>query len=582
MRALALWTILLAACQTTNGKDDAKGDPDTDGPEDTDVSGDSDAPDDTDGPDNPDDSDEVGGPDDTDGSDDSDDPDGPDDSDDPDGPGDTDGPRDTDGPGDTDGPVDTDAPADTDDSAPPVDSDVPMEDCTDGPALIAGVAYASLGDAIDASQPGDTVEVCAGTHTGSYTVVHDLTLVGLSGLRPELNANGNSLFNLTQGSLTLDRLLLTGAIGDDGSVIRNDGSGTLTLHQVHVVGNFSDGSGVLDGGAAPMILDNTRVESNTVDSNGALVRSDGPITAVDSVFESNTATRAANILYATSSLDLTSVEFLENTTEDAPVLLTNGALTADRLTLMLNMGASIFVHQDGAADVRNLVATGNWALSGSVIAFFESDPLVLDGGDLTQNIVFPDPSAVNNVLSIVGCAGTGAYIDVFDNLGGANAWGLSTLNSTLTLTGVDVTDFEGEVGISFQWSDIEWRGGSIQASEVGAYVVASTVATSDLTFEASVGEWALYVGAGSTVDVEDGQASCADAGFVVAIDDSQVALDGVRVRDASVVASTDASIATVNLLNVALDVTADVCVDGACSPLAAGPAVSACVGAPCP
>jgi hypothetical protein len=303
---------------------------------------------------------------------------------------------------------------------------------------------------------------------------------------------------------------------------------------------------------------------------------------VDSVFESNTATRAANILWSTTSLELTQVELLENTTEDAPVVLATGPLTANRLTLMANIGASIFVHQDGAADVSNLMATGNWALSGYVVAFLESNPLTLTGADLTANIVVPDPGALYSVLYIVGCTGTGTNIDVVNNLGGEDAWGLTTLNSTLTLTRLVVTDFTGEIGVSFQRSDIQWLGGSLQSSEVGGYVFAATVATSDVTFEASPGEWALIATEGSTVDVEDGQATCADAGLVNAINGSQVTLDGIRVRDALVVAGTDASTATVNLLNVALDVTADVCVDGACNPLAAGPAVTACVGTPCP
>jgi hypothetical protein len=531
MRTLALWTIFLAACQTTGGTDDAKSDDDTDGPDDTDVSMDSDDPDDTDAPD------------------------------------------------DTDDPDDSDT---TDDSDTPIDSDVPMDDCTDGPALIAGVAYPSLAAAIAASDPGDTVEICPGTHTGSYAVMHDLTLVGLSGQRPELDADGFRLIDLLDGDLTLDRLLLTGANGDDGSVIRNQSDGTLTLRQVHVVGNLSDGRGILDGGTSPIVLDNTRVESNTVDSNDALVVSDGPVSITDSVFASNTATRAANILWTTTSLELTGVEFVENTTEDAPVVLADGALTADRLTLMSNVGATTFAHQHGAADVRNLTVTGNWALSGSVVLFLESDPLTLTGADLTANIVVAPPGEVSSVLSLLSCVGAGAGIDVVSNVGGENAWGVFTLNSTLTLARLDVSDFTGEFGVSFQGSDIQWLGGALQSSDDGVFVYASTLTASDVTFDAAVGDWAIVASEASTVDVVDGQAFCTDAGFISALTTSQVTVDSTRVRDAEVVAATDASIATIDLVTVALDITADVCVDGVCSPLAAGPAVSACVGTPCP
>ncbi len=146
--------------------------------------------------------------------------------------------------------------------------------------ITTGQTYATVSAAILASNPGDVIQLSAGTYSEDFPAInHDLTIQGVGGLArltPALAVNpqpGDPVYQMpsngqgilvTRGAVTLDHLELTGAIVPDGNGagVRYE-TGTLTITNSWLHGNQN---GLLANGNPGA---NITVDRSEFSNNGA-------------------------------------------------------------------------------------------------------------------------------------------------------------------------------------------------------------------------------------------------------------------------------------------------------------------------
>ncbi|MBA7502305.1 hypothetical protein ES706_00889 [subsurface metagenome] len=124
---------------------------------------------------------------------------------------------------------------------------------TEAPVTIGEEGYYSIQSAIDAAEPGNTIEVAAGTYEESVTVdVEDLTLIGVGGPGSTvLDANGYDFgFSVQAAGVTIDNFAVANAdigievydvyIGYDSITIRNNVIENTDSGGIIFRGNISD------------------------------------------------------------------------------------------------------------------------------------------------------------------------------------------------------------------------------------------------------------------------------------------------------------------------------------------------------
>lgn len=146
--------------------------------------------------------------------------------------------------------------------------------------ITTGLTFGTLSDAIIAANPGDTIQLSAGTYSEDFPKINkDLTIQGVGGLarltplptvspQPgdpiyQMPSNGQGIL-VTRGAVTLDHLELTGAVVPDGNGagVRYE-TGSLTISNSWLHGNQNGLLGNPNPGAAIAI---TRSE---FDHNGS-------------------------------------------------------------------------------------------------------------------------------------------------------------------------------------------------------------------------------------------------------------------------------------------------------------------------
>ncbi len=141
-------------------------------------------------------------------------------------------------------------------------------------------AVESLQAVIDASHPGDTIQI-EGTCVGGFKIPHDLDLVGVASLeRATLDGIDTRRVLIVQleAHLTLTDLLLTRGLGDLGGGILN--RGTLRLEgSTEVSGNRStSGGGGISNAGTLVLADDSVVSGNVAGGWGAGIRNHGEFT----------------------------------------------------------------------------------------------------------------------------------------------------------------------------------------------------------------------------------------------------------------------------------------------------------------
>jgi parallel beta-helix repeat protein len=183
-----------------------------------------------------------------------------------------------------------------------------------------GCRFASVQAAIDASAPGTTIRICAGTYFESITIARDLTLIGAGdGADPAGNTilqgpGSGRVVDITEPAATvaLQGLRITGgATTDNGGGVRSR-AGLLTMAGCTVTGNSAaNAAGILNfGGDCTLIMSDCTVSANTVtgvDGNGGgIMNASGIAILTNCRVTGNTATsNGGGIFSGTSAASLT-------------------------------------------------------------------------------------------------------------------------------------------------------------------------------------------------------------------------------------------------------------------------------------
>ena len=365
-------------------------------------------------------------------------------------------------------PADTDAPV-VDTDAPVVDTDAAPTPCAAGVAAHIGpAAFADLQAALDATAPGDTVDVCPGAYGALYTITADgdLTLRSFTddptdvvfdpqGLHGSLFVDGSDL-RLTLRALTFrngfagEFLPPTWGRGGAASLSADHRLATtaLTVERCafHDSVSWHMGSALYADGFATVTLSDLTVAGNRSDSGAAITldRVLNAVTVSRSTFTANEggATGALGIYRATASPADFEV-LLEDSAFTANVGTSGARGSAVHLssdgpgTTHLRVRASSFTHNVEIPDVSR-----NVSLSGALY-------LGNTSGRGTLEADIEDSSFDGNV-------GDGASHLRFDHANDTTTGQLRIARSTFTggaSTGVyDAEDYFGEFGAAIHAS----------------------------------------------------------------------------------------------------------------------------------
>ncbi len=337
-----------------------------------------------------------------------------------------------------------------------IDADCDGNGDGDAAAALEGTEYASIQQALDAADSGDTVWICPGTHTEQLQIPplaeialgsasaspSDTVLDGLGtntivevadGPRVTLShltlQNGKRAVDVASSDLVLDDCLVT---ANTEVALLISGSGA----EVSIVGTtFSDNVAIVYGGAIQIsgagfhevVIEGSTFVANSADSGGAIsvdADASNTLTIVDSLFDSNSALDEGGAIHHSSWGDLhitaSTTLFFDNTA--------GGGNLGGAISLGSHGTASLTF--DDTAMIGNRAASGGaLALHGWGVAYIYLTDTVLSGNDGTLN----DGGAIN----------VGSWIDAtIDITGGAvigsPGGGLKNTSETFVLTSDDV------------------------------------------------------------------------------------------------------------------------------------------------
>lgn len=418
-----------------------------------------------------------------------DDPDGPDAS-----PGDDD---DGGGGGDVDAGIPPDANA-----APQV-----LDVCGNG-------TYTRIGDAIAAANPGDTIEVCAGTYNERLVIDKQLFVRGLGGLESTIidaQAGGAAvtIAGSTGTGVVLEGFTIRNGAADKGAGVYCSSS-TLMLRNIALVGNDASGDGGgMYAGACVLDIDTSRFEANQAGQIGGgamfensagvlrgsqfigntarygagLANYEGTVAIESNTFRLNNASLRGGGLYSSSDSTISGNAILENQAGwtggglhinlHAPMIVGN---TITQNT-SINDGGGIYVHQGTPTIHSNTFTFNTGGDDGGGVRLFES-ACVLESNVIENNYTADGGGGVR--ISHVPCMVINNIVR--NNEAGGTGGGFDLDNDSSTVRGGEITgnDAGGSGGGIFAWlgpwnghviEDVliadnhAWRGGGIMLDD---------------------------------------------------------------------------------------------------------------------
>jgi hypothetical protein len=380
------------------------------------------------------------------------------------------------GGGDNDGGVAPDANA-----APAV-----LDVCATG-----GATYTTIGDAIAAADPGDTIEVCAGTYNERLVIEKQLFVRGLGGLESTIiDAQGGGtairVDGTPGGGVLIEGFTIRNGVAPMGAGIFCNASNLLMRNSAILASTATDGGGGLYATGCTIDIETVRFEGNEggLMGGGALLAScagslresqfisngarygaglgvtEGTVTIESNTLRLNSARTRGGGIYHSSDSTLSMNAILENYAGwtggglhidlHAPLIVGN-TVSQNR---SVNDGGGIYVHQ-GMPTIRGNTFTFNiGGDDGGGVRLFES-ACVLEGNTIENNSTDDGGGGVR--ISHIPCM----VIDniIRNNYAGGTGGGLDLDNDSSTVRGGEITDNEagGSGGGVFAWLG-PWNG----------------------------------------------------------------------------------------------------------------------------
>ena len=167
--------------------------------------------------------------------------------------------------------------------------------CPSGPPTCQ---YSSIQAAINAASNGDTIQIAAGTYTGSLTIpgtTSPLTLVGAGSSQTTIQGSGfGSVLMVAAGTVSISNVTITNGDSPTGSGGGIYNSGTLTVSGSVITGNTAGlGGGIYNTPGGTVKLTYSIVSSNTAtggpgSGGGIYNHSGGTVQLTFSIVSSNT------------------------------------------------------------------------------------------------------------------------------------------------------------------------------------------------------------------------------------------------------------------------------------------------------
>jgi len=319
------------------------------------------------------------------------------------------------------------------------------DDCnaaTPETAMVDGVGYSSITDAVADVADGGTVELCDGVVFPDLITTID-KLVTIKGAGPDRSAStidgsdapkNNGMFVvLPTGELHLQTLTITNGIA--GAVKGTTAGGTIIVDDCLFLDNDTPGNGSAISGR-DITITNSEFTGNEATLGGAVFTfAGGFLTVTDTLFEGNVATLDGGAFHSASPVVFTGVDVIGNTANGSVVLANGG-------------GGGVITATSGLSTFTDTLFSDNLAGSGGALWVIGAS---VDAGDTT--------TFESNVASASTAYGGAVYMQASGN---AITWtGGVFLDNISTASG-----FAAGGGMVLDANDVGVAVGSIVASGI--------------------------------------------------------------------------------------------------------------------
>lgn len=224
--------------------------------------------------------------------------------------------------------------------------------CPSGPPTCG---YAQIQAAIDASSPGDTIAVAAGTYTETVQMTTSLTLAGAGPGLTVIDGAGGTVVEVDGAAASISGVTI--ANGSTGLGVYGPAQVTLGNSVVSGSSSRAQGGGIVN--QATLVLVNSAVVGNSAPGGGG-IRNDGMLTLLDSTIADNDGGAGGGGLLNNGALSALGSTIMGNSASLGGGIDNTGALTIENSTVAGNDGP------DGGGGLANVGGTA--AVSDSTLS----------------------------------------------------------------------------------------------------------------------------------------------------------------------------------------------------------------------